>query len=234
MHFDIFTIFPRMFEGPFSESIIRRARDRGVVQIDIHDIRDYGTGVHRSVDDTPFGGGAGMVMAAPPIIESVEATVGDQIGLTTFLVMSASGERLTQALVGELSTCARIGIVCGRYEGIDQRVTDILGAREISVGDYVVSGGELPAAIVVDSIVRLLPGAINAESLGDESYLEGLLEYPQYTRPAEFRGLSVPEILLSGHHQRIRDWRREQALAKTIARRPDLIRSLPTDPTEDG
>ena len=234
MRFDIFTIFPRMFDGPFSESIIRRAQDREIVRIEIHDIRDHGAGVHRSVDDTPFGGGAGMVMAAPPIIESVESALGEQLDETTFLVMSASGERLAQDVVDSLAARSRIGIICGRYEGIDQRVTDILGAREISVGDYVVSGGELPAAIVVDAIVRLLPGVINAASLGDESYLEGLLEYPQYTRPAEYRGLHVPEILLSGHHQKIRDWRREQALKRTLVRRPDLASVTETQTSDTG
>ncbi|MEZ4523927.1 MAG: tRNA (guanosine(37)-N1)-methyltransferase TrmD [Thermomicrobiales bacterium] len=223
MKFDIFTIFPGMFESPFAESIIQRAKDRGIVEIHLHDIREHGLGTHRSVDDTPFGGGPGMVMSAPPIIESVEAAIGEHLQTTTVLLMTPSGERLDQRIVEELAACQRIAIICGRYEGVDQRVIDLLNAREISIGDYVVSGGELPAAIVVDAVTRLLPGVINSQSLEDESHLEGLLEYPHYTRPAEFRGLSVPDVLLSGHHGNIRAWRREMAEQRTRERRPDLL-----------
>lgn len=223
MIFDIFTIFPGMFESPFAESIVRRAIDRGIIEIRVHDIREHGVGVHRAVDDTPFGGGPGMVMCAPPIIESVEAAIGDQLRSTRMLIMSPSGERLTQETVEQLTEESRLGIICGRYEGIDQRVADLLDAREISIGDYVVSGGELPAAIIVDAVTRLLPGVINSASLGDESYLKGLLEYPHYTRPAEYRGLEVPDVLLSGHHANIREWRREMADLRTRERRPDLL-----------
>ncbi len=214
-----------MFESPFAESIIRRAIEREIIDIRIHDIRDHGVGVHRAVDDTPFGGGPGMVMCAPPIIESVEEALGDELQETTMLVMSPSGERLTQALVTQLAAAPRIGIICGRYEGIDQRVADYLQARDVSIGDYVVSGGELPAAIVVDAVTRLLPGVINSASLGDESHLEGLLEYPHYTRPAEYRDMRVPDVLLSGHHANIRAWRRAMAEARTRKRRPDLVES---------
>lgn len=213
-----------MFESPFSESIIRRAQDRGIISIHCHDIREFGIGVHRAVDDAPFGGGPGMVMCAPPIVECVESALGDDLASTSILIMSPSGERLTQSIVDDLATKERIGIICGRYEGIDQRVVDILGAREISIGDYVVSGGELPAAIIVDAVTRLLPGVINSESLGDESHLEGLLEYPHYTRPAEYRGIAVPDVLLSGHHANIRAWRRKMAEQRTRERRPDLLK----------
>ena len=212
-----------MFESPFSESIIRRAVDRGIVEIRIHDIREHGVGRHRSVDDTPFGGGPGMVMAAPPIIESVETALGQNLDSTAVVLMTPSGQRLDQNLVDELASQQCLAIICGRYEGVDQRVIDYLDAREISIGDYVVSGGELPAAIVVDAVTRLQPGVINSDSLEDESYLEGLLEYPHYTRPAEYRGLSVPEVLLSGHHGNIRKWRREMAEQRTLERRPDLL-----------
>lgn len=212
-----------MFESPFSESIIRRAVDRGIVTIRIHDIREHGVGRHRSVDDSPFGGGPGMVMAAPPIIESVESAIGANLDSTSIVLMTPSGERLDQTLVDELANERHLAIICGRYEGVDQRVIDYLDAREVSIGDYVVSGGELPAVIVVDAVTRLQPGVINSDSLEDESYLEGLLEYPHYTRPAEYRGLAVPEILLSGHHANIREWRRAMAEERTRVRRPDLL-----------
>ncbi len=226
MQFDVFTIFPGIFEGPFSESIVKRAQERDIVQIRVHDIREHGVGRHRSVDDTPFGGGAGMVMMAPPIVESIEHALGDELARTHVVLTTPGGRLLTQDVVGELAAYERIAIICGRYEGVDQRVVDLVVNDEISVGDYVVSGGELPAAIIVDAIVRTLPGVINSTSLEDESHLEGLLEYPHYTRPAEFRGSTVPEILLSGHHQRIREWREQMARARTMSRRPELLAKL--------
>lgn len=234
MRFDIFTIFPGMFEGPFSESIIKRARERGIVEIHVHDIREHGVGRHCSVDDTPFGGGAGMVMMAPPIVESVEAALGDDLERTHVVLMTPAGRLLNQKVVTELSAHERIAIICGRYEGVDQRVVDLVVDDEISIGDYVVSGGELPAAVLVDAITRLLPGAISAPSLEDESHLEGLLEYPHYTRPAEYRGLSVPEVLLSGHHGRIREWRLEMARQRTRERRPDLLEALESKCASEG
>lgn len=223
MRFDIFTIFPRMFDGPFNESIVRRAIDREIVSIAIHDIREHGVGRHRSVDDTPFGGGAGMVMMAGPIFDSVEAALGDDLERTEVVLVTPSGERLTQELVNELAGKERLAIICGRYEGVDQRVVDHLVDREISIGDYVVSGGELPAAVLVDAVTRLLPGVINSESLEDESHTRGLLEYPHYTRPASFQGWDVPEVLLSGHHERIRAWREAQAIELTRRRRPEVL-----------
>lgn len=223
MRFDIFTIFPGMFSGPFDESIIRRAIDRGLVEIELHDIRDHGVGRHRAVDDTPYGGGAGMVMAAPPLFASIETTLGDALSAMPVILMSPSGEPFTQRIARELSELPRIALVCGRYEGVDQRVRDHVITRELTIGDYVLTGGELAAAVIVDVVARLVPGVIEAESLEEESFSAGLLEYPHYTRPASFRGWEVPPILLSGHHAEIARWRHEQALALTRQRRPDLL-----------
>lgn len=223
MRFDIFTIFPGAYEGPLTESIIKRAQDDGLIEIAIHDIRDWSTDRHRSVDDYPYGGGAGMVMMAPPIVEAVEATLGDDRNRTPILLPSPSGELFTQSMARELARADRVALICGRYEGIDQRVTDILGAREVSIGDFVMTGGDLAAAIIVDVVARLIPGVIDDESLAMESHTSGLLEYPQYTRPQRYRDREVPEILLSGHHARIDGWRREESLRRTCERRPDLL-----------
>ena len=212
-----------MFDGFLTESIIKRAREQNLIQIDLHDIRDWSTDRHRSVDDYPYGGGAGMVMMAPPIVDAVESTIPDRTKDTEIILLSASGERFTQHLATELATVSRIGLICGRYEGVDQRVIDILGAREVSIGDYVLTGGELPAAVIVDAVSRLVPGVIQEESTTDESHTAGLLEYPQYTRPFDFRGLTPPEVLLSGHHANVAAWRREQSLQRTCERRPDLL-----------
>ncbi len=225
MRFDVFTIFPGMFSGPFNESIIRRAVDRGLLDIDVHDIREHGIGRHRAVDDTPYGGGAGMVMAAPPLFASIESTLGQALPDTPVILMSPSGERFSQQIAHELSELPRIAIVCGRYEGVDQRVREHLVTRELSIGDYVLTGGELAAAVIIDVVARLLPGVIEAESLDEESFSAGLLEYPHYTRPANFRGWDVPGVLLSGNHAEIARWRHEQALEITRTRRPDLLDS---------
>lgn len=223
MRFDIFTIFPGIFQGPFQESIIKRAIAAKLVDIDIHDIREHGIGRHRSVDDTPYGGGPGMVMAAPPLFNSVESVLGDQLGKIPVILTSASGEPFNQRIAEDLSHEPRIAILCGRYEGIDQRVRDHLVTREISLGDYVLTGGELAAAVIVDAATRLIPGVIDAESLAEESHTAGLLEYPHYTRPGDYRGWAVPDILLSGHHARIAHWRLDQATQLTRKRRPDLL-----------
>jgi tRNA (guanine37-N1)-methyltransferase len=225
MRFDVFTIFPGIFYGPLDESILRRAIDRGIVKVAIHDIRDHAAGRHRQVDDASYGGGPGMVMMAPPIFEAVEATLGDVLRDTPIILMSPSGELFNQRIAYELSAAPRVALICGRYEGVDQRVRDHLVTRELSIGDYVVTGGELAAAVIIDAVTRLLPGVIDAESLTEESHGGGLLEYPQYTRPAEYRGWAVPEVLLSGHHAQIRAWRRAQAEALTRRRRPDLLDS---------
>lgn len=223
MIFDIFTIFPGIFTGPFDESIIKRAVQSGAVDIRIHDIRAFGVGVHRAVDDTPYGGGAGMVMAAPPIFQSVESVLADELGSVPVILTSASGTPFTQQVAYDLCNEPRVAIICGRYEGVDQRVRDNLVTHEYSIGDYVLTGGELPAAVIVDAVTRLLPGVIDAASLDEESHSAGLLEYPHYTRPAEFRGHHVPDVLVSGHHANIAKWRREQALELTRRVRPDLI-----------
>lgn len=223
MRFDVFTIFPGMFEGPLSESILKRAQQQGLISVHLHDIRDWTSDRHRSVDDYPYGGGPGMVMMAPPVVRAVEETLGESAATTPVLLMSPSGERFTQKHAAELALCPRVAMICGRYEGIDERVKQLLGAREFSIGDFVLTGGELPAAVIIDAVARLVPGVIEAESLAEESHTSGLLEYPQYTRPVKFRELTVPEVLLSGHHAKVAEWRRWQALCRTRARRPDLL-----------
>lgn len=229
MRIDVFTIFPGMFQSPFAESITRRAMDRELLDLQLHDIRDHGVGRHRAVDDTPYGGGAGMVMAAPPIFASVEGVLGDALDATPVILMSPSGEVFTQAIARELSALPRIALLCGRYEGVDQRVRDHLVTRELSIGDYVLTGGELAAMVVIDVVSRLLPGVIEAASLDEESFSNGLLEYPQYTRPASFRDWDVPEVLSSGHHAQISRWRHERSLELTRLRRPDLLTDTGSD-----
>ena len=223
LRFDVFTLFPGIFNGPLDESILRRARDRGIVQIDIHDIRDWAIDRHRTVDDTTYGGGAGMVMMAPPIVSAVEATLGSDLVRSRILVMSAGGRLFSQAIAEELVESTRIGIVCGRYEGIDYRAIQILDAEEISIGDYVLTGGELAASVVIDAVTRLIPGVIDAASVAEESHRERLVEYPQFTRPPVFRERAVPPVLLSGHHAEIGRWRREQSVRRTARLRPDLL-----------
>jgi tRNA (guanine37-N1)-methyltransferase len=223
---DVFTIFPGIFEGPLSESILKRAIASGLVEVGLHDIREWATSKHRSVDDYPYGGGPGMVMMAPPVVQAVEDVLGEQLGVTEVIILSPSGERFTQALAVELAARPRLALICGRYEGIDERVSTVLRARELSIGDYIMTGGELGAAVVIDVLARLIPGVIEADSVEEESHTSGLLEYPHYTRPPEFRGLRVPPVLLSGHHARIVAWRRWQALCRTLARRPDLLDGL--------
>lgn len=223
MRFDIFTIFPGMFDGPFGESIVRRAIVRGLLDVALHDIREHGIGRHRSVDDTPYGGGAGMVMAAPPLFDVVESALGDALDTTPVVLMSPSGERFSQAIAHQLAALPRVALICGRYEGVDQRVRDHLVTRELSIGDYVLTGGELAAAVIVDVVARLIPGVIDAASLEEESFSAGLLEYPQYTRPAVYRGWDVPAVLLGGHHAEIARWRRARSIELTRQRRPDLL-----------
>ena len=221
MRIDILTLFPRMFDGPFAESIVARAIAAGIVEIAIHNLRDWTHDRHRTVDDKPFGGGAGMVMKPGPLFAAIEAL--RRPGGQTIL-LTPQGEVFSQRLAADLATQPSLLLVCGHYEGIDERVREHAVDREISIGDYVLSGGEIPAMVVADAVIRLLPGALGcAESAVDESHSAGLLEYPQYTRPADFRGWTVPEILLSGNHAAITAWRREQARQRTQARRPDLL-----------
>jgi tRNA (guanine37-N1)-methyltransferase len=230
--FDVFTLFPAFFDSPLRESIIARGQSKHLIDIQIHDLRNWTTDRHRSADDTPYGGGAGMVMMAPPIVHAAEETLGSRSADTRVIFLSASGRPFTQAMAGELATYRRLALVCGHYEGFDQRAVDILDGDEISIGDYVLTGGEIPALVLIDAISRLIPGVIDHASISDESHQSGLVEYPQYTRPASFRGHDVPPILLSGHHANIEQWRRDQALIRTAERRPDLLESLTLTPHE--
>lgn len=227
MRVDIFTIFPKIFEGPLQESLLGKGIAAGLVDVRVHDVRDFTSDRHRQVDDVPFGGGPGMVMKAEPIFAAVEA-LGP--GIKRMLLLSPAGKRLDQALVGELAGEHWLVLICGRYEGVDERVVQGLPAEEVSIGDYVLAGGEVAALVVLEAVARLVPGVVGREeSLRQESFQDGLLEYPQYTRPQEFRGMAVPEVLLSGDHSRIEEWRRRAALEKTRRTRPDL---LPRDPDD--
>lgn len=221
MRIDVFTVFPAMVEAPLSDSIVRRARTAGRLDLVVHDLRLWTHDRHRTVDDTPYGGGPGMVMKVAPIVEGVEAVLGDDIESARILLTSAGGATFTQAMARGLAGQDRLAIVCGHYEGIDQRVVDILGAEEVSIGDYVLTGGELPAAVIVDAVTRLLPGVISADSVGDESHSTDLVEYPHYTRPAVYRDHGVPPVLLGGNHAAIDRWRRGQAAERTRRNRPD-------------
>ena len=223
MRFDVLTLFPGMFAGPLDESIMRRARDAGLVEVVLHDLREWATDRHRTVDDYPFGGGAGMVMKPEPMFAAVEAVQPLAEPRATVVLLTPQGRRLDRALVAELAATARLLLICGRYEGLDERAREHLVDVEVSVGDVVVSGGELPAMLLLDAVARLVPGVLgSAGSLEEESFEGGLLEYPQYTRPAEWRGVPVPEVLLSGNHGRIAEWRLAEAKERTRARRPDL------------
>jgi tRNA (guanine37-N1)-methyltransferase len=224
---DILTLFPAMFDALVSHSMMKRAIEKGLVEIKIHDLRVFTHDRHRSCDDRPFGGGPGMLMKPEPIFEAVENILGKgSYGAKTRVVyMTPQGERLDQGKSEKFSRFKRLVIICGHYEGIDERVIDKLVTDEISIGDYVVTGGELPAMVLVDSVVRLLKGVLGREESKEfETFSQNLLEYPQYTRPADYRGLKVPKILLSGDHQAIERWRQEKAKARTLKRRPDLLR----------
>jgi tRNA (guanine37-N1)-methyltransferase len=216
---DIVTIFPDLFDVPLRTSIIGRAVDAGIVEFGLHDPREHGIGRHRSVDDYPYGGGAGMVMRPEPLVASIEPL---RAAGATVILMDPAGERLNDPLARELARLPRLALVCGRYEGIDERVRAVVD-REVSIGDYVVTGGELPALVLIDAVVRLLPGAISEASPAGDSFADGLLEHPQYTRPEDFAGQSVPPVLLSGHHGEVDRWRRREALRRTLERRPDLL-----------
>ena len=248
MKADILTIFPGFFSGPLDHGITRRACEMGLATIEVHDLRQFTHDKHRTVDDRPFGGGEGMVLKPEPLFECLEslqlASRADRIAgraKQSVILLSAQGQRFAQNVASELAALDRIVLICGRYEGVDERVADFLADRELSIGDYVLSGGELAAAVIVEAITRLLPGAVgNEASTRQESFTAhvdtpapggadstcgsgGLLDYPHYTRPADFRGLPVPEVLLNGNHEEIRRWRRQQALKKTLRNRPDLL-----------
>ena len=223
MHFDIFTLFPDMFQGPFAESILKRAQERGLLSIALHNIRDATSDKHHVVDDYPYGGGVGMVMKPEPIFTAVEAVYqGGPI-----ILLSPQGRLFNQQIARTLAQEPRVTLLCGHYEGVDERVCQQLATDELSIGDYVLTGGELAAMVVVDAVSRLIPGVLGADaSIQEESHSENLLEYPQYTRPPEFRGWRVPDVLLSGNHAQIARWRRKESLRRTRARRPDLLTKL--------
>jgi len=255
MKIDILTIFPDFFRGPLDYGIIRRARETGLAEVNIHDLRNFTKDKHRTVDDRPFGGGEGMVLKPEPIFECLESLGGlaprsERISGSakqSVIVLSPQGRTLDQSLAAEFSVLERIVMICGRYEGVDERVSEHLADREVSIGDYVLSGGELGAAVILDTVIRLIPGAVgNEASTRQESFTEpgvarallpanapsstclsgGLLDYPHYTRPADFRGMPVPEVLVNGNHEDIRRWRRKTALTKTLRNRPDLLKRV--------
>lgn len=231
IHFNVFTLFPQMFEGFLSTSIIRHAHEKEIVCTHLIDFREYTTDKHRTVDDVPYGGGGGMVLKPEPLFRAVESLT-DGVGSASIVLMSPQGVPFTQQKANELASCSNVFLLCGHYEGFDERIREHLVTEEISIGDYVLTGGELPAMVVMDSIIRLLPGVLgNDSSAVDDSFSTGLLEYPQYTRPAEFRGYSVPEILLSGHHGNISKWRRQESLRRTWLKRPELLEKV--DLTEE-
>jgi tRNA (guanine37-N1)-methyltransferase len=236
LRFDILTLFPEMFNGVFEASILQRAQANGYIEIALHNIRDYAPGKHSVTDDTPYGGGGGMVMKPEPIFNAVEAILNvvvpdegyqrlRQQGYPAIILLTPQGRLFKQALARDLAANQeRLLLICGRYEGVDERVRQYLATDEISIGDYVLSGGEIAAMVLVDSLTRLIPGVLgDADATTKDSHSEGLLEYPHYTRPVDYRGHGVPEILLSGHHANLEAWRRRQSLARTLARRPDLL-----------
>jgi len=222
MKIDVLTLFPAMFTGPLDESIVKRAREAGLLELKIHNLRDWTHDRHKTVDDRPFGGGPGMLLKVEPLFEAIESL---QRETTRVILLSPSGRKFDQATARELARAKDLLMVCGSYEGFDERVGEALADDELSIGDYVLTNGALPAMVVIDAVARLLPGVLgDDESSHDESFSHGLLEYPQYTRPAEFRGMKVPEVLLSGNHAEIEKWRREQARLRTESQRPDLLK----------
>ncbi len=223
MRIDVLTLFPEMFSGPFEDSIIKRAVDKGIVDLNFVNFRDYSLDKHKKVDDYPFGGGAGMVLKVEPIYDAVEDLKKENKG--PVLLMSPKGKPFTQKMARELAQEAGLIFLCGHYEGVDERVKELAVDEEVSIGDYVLTGGEIPAMVIMDAVIRLLPGAISDFSDVEESFENGLLEYPQYTRPREFKGLVVPEVLLNGDHEKIRLWRLKESLKKTLSVRKDLLQN---------
>jgi tRNA (guanine37-N1)-methyltransferase len=233
VRFDIVTIFPRMFEAPLGEGVVGRAIEGGIVDVVVHDLREFTSDRHRSVDDVPFGGGPGMVLKPEPLFRAVERISEARGRPGAVLLTSPQGRRFTQAEAERLQALGHVVILCGRYEGVDDRVRQHLATEEISIGDYVLSGGELAALVIVDVVARLVPGVVgDAGSVAADSFARGLLDYPHFTRPAEFRGWTVPEVLVSGHHSRIENWRRREALRRTLRSRPDLLAGAALDDDE--
>ena len=233
MKFDIVTIFPRMFDAPLGEGVVGRGIEAGVVDVAVHDLRDFTTDRHRVVDDVPYGGGPGMVMKPEPFVRAVEHIRAARGEPAAVVLTSPQGRRLSQADVERLAGLRHVVVLCGRYEGIDDRVRAHVATEELSIGDYVLSGGELAALVIVDAVARLVPGVVgDARSVEAESFSRGLLDYPHYTRPAEFQGWAVPDVLLSGHHGEIERWRRREAVRRTLEQRPDLLEVARLDPVE--
>ncbi|MDX1951533.1 MAG: tRNA (guanosine(37)-N1)-methyltransferase TrmD [Verrucomicrobiota bacterium] len=222
MKIDVLTLFPAMFAGPLDESIIKRARDGGLLELGIHNLRDWTHDRHKTVDDKPFGGGPGMLLKPEPLFEAIEQLANER---THVILLTPGGRKFEQGIARELAMKEHVLLVCGSYEGFDERVRERLANDELSIGDYVLTNGALPAMVIIDAVTRLIPGVLgDAESSADESFSDGMLEYPHYTRPAEFRGMKVPEVLLSGHHAEIAKWRAEQARERTRQKRPDLLK----------
>lgn len=223
MRIDVVTGFPDILRAPLGESMLKRAQDLGAAEIVVHDLRDHATDRHKTIDDTPYGGGAGMVLKPEPVFACIEG-LREARQYDEVIYLTADGERLTQSIATQLSLTRNLLLLCGHYKGIDERIRQVLVTREISIGDYVLTGGELPALVLIDAVVRLLPGVLHdGESLLDDSFQDGMLGAPCYTRPAEFRGMTVPDVLLSGNHARIREWREEQQRKRTTERRNDLL-----------
>jgi tRNA (guanine37-N1)-methyltransferase len=232
MEFDVFTLLPEVFPPYLESSILQRARQRGLIDVRVHNIRDWATDKHHVTDDVPYGGGGGMVMKVEPVFASVESMLGPESSVPLIL-LTPQGRVFNQKIALELSAHPRIALLCGRYEGIDERIREHLVTDEISIGDYVLTGGELPAMIIIDAVSRLLPGVLgDPDGAFDDSHATGLLEYPHYTRPPEFRGWKVPDVLVSGNHAKINKWRREQSLRRTLKRRPDLLETAPLSDTD--
>jgi len=233
MKFDIVTIFPRMVEAGLAEGVVSRGIGRGLLDVAVHDLRDYTADRHRSVDDVPYGGGPGMVMKPEPLARAVEEIRESRGVPDAVIVLSPQGRQFTQTEAVRIGRLSHVVLLCGRYEGMDERVRALVATEELSIGDYVLSGGELPALIVVDAVGRLVPGVVGDEqSVDADSFSRGLLDYPHYTRPAEFAGLKVPDVLLSGHHAHVRRWRKKAALARTLERRPELLEQAALDDEE--
>jgi tRNA (guanine37-N1)-methyltransferase len=224
MRIDVFTLFPGMFDGPLTESILKRAQENGLLNVSLHDIRDHTTDKHRTADDMPYGGGGGMIMKAAPIVAAVEERLGAHLGHMPVILTTPQGKVFNQRMAREFAQHERIAFICGRYEGIDERVRELVVTHEVSIGDYVLTGGELAVMVLIDAIARHLPGVLGeAGAADDDSHATGLLEYPHYTRPPQFRGLLVPEVLLNGNHRDIDRWRRLESIRRTWERRPDLL-----------
>jgi tRNA (guanine37-N1)-methyltransferase len=233
MKFDIVTIFPRMVGAGLAEGVVSRGIERGILDIQVHDLRDYTTDRHRSVDDVPYGGGPGMVMKPEPLARAVDAIRAKRGEPDAVILLSPQGRRFTQEEASRMSAMSHLALLCGRYEGMDERVRTAVATDELSIGDYVLSGGELAALVVVDAVSRLIPGVVgDARSVEEDSFSRGLLDYPHYTRPSEFAGLKVPDVLLSGHHEEVRRWRKMAALRRTVNRRPDLLDTAALDDEE--